>query len=105
MNPAHAIADAITEGIFSKVPSHTHPDSSGGKLTIKLLRFLPMRQSSFGELPRVGVHVRNLLKPRVVITSYNHHVRLLSPGPLLVGTTKVYPALGADILMESITLV
>jgi len=30
-------------------------------------------------------------------------VRLLSPGPWLVGTTKVYPGVGADIVMESIT--
>jgi hypothetical protein len=29
-------------------------------------------------------------------------VRLLSPGPWLVGTTKVYPGVGADIVMESI---
>ena len=31
-------------------------------------------------------------------------VRLLSPGPWLVGTTKVYSGVGADIVMESITL-
>ena len=33
---------------------------------------------------------------------YNHHVRLLSPGPWLVGTTKAYSGVGADIVMESI---
>src|ERR1700720_1833481 len=32
-------------------------------------------------------------------------VRLLSPGPWLVGTTKVYSGVGADIVMESITLI
>jgi hypothetical protein len=32
-------------------------------------------------------------------------VRLLSPGPWLVGTTKVYPGVGADIVMESIILI
>jgi hypothetical protein len=32
-------------------------------------------------------------------------VRLLSPGPWLVGTTKVYPGVGADIVMESITTI
>ncbi len=32
-------------------------------------------------------------------------VRLLSPRPWLVGTTKVYAGVGADIVMESITLV
>src|SRR5713101_7532505 len=31
-------------------------------------------------------------------------VRLLSPGPWLVRTTKVYSGVGADIVMESITL-
>jgi len=31
-------------------------------------------------------------------------VRLLSPGPWLVRSTKVYPGVGADIVMESITL-
>jgi hypothetical protein len=30
-------------------------------------------------------------------------VRLLSPGPWLLGTTKVYSGVGADIVMESIT--
>jgi len=30
-------------------------------------------------------------------------VRLLSPGPWLVGTTKAYSGIGADIVMESIT--
>jgi hypothetical protein len=36
---------------------------------------------------------------------YNPHVRLLSPEPWLVGTTKVYPGVGADIVMESITFI
>src|SRR6266404_3649309 len=31
-------------------------------------------------------------------------VRLLSPGPWLVGTTKAYSGIGADIVMESIAL-
>jgi hypothetical protein len=39
----------------------------------------------------------------MVVTTYNPHVRLLSPGPWLVGTTKVYPGVGADIVMESVT--
>jgi hypothetical protein len=44
------------------------------------------------------------LEARMVVTTYNPHVRLLSPGPWLVGTTKVYPGVGADIVMESIAL-
>jgi len=42
------------------------------------------------------------LEARVIITTYNQHVRLLSPEPWLVGTTKVYSGLGADIVMESL---
>jgi hypothetical protein len=41
------------------------------------------------------------LEARVIVTTYNQHVRLLSPKPWLVGTTKVYSGLGADIVMES----
>jgi len=43
-----------------------------------------------------------LLEARVIVTTYNQHVRLLSPEPWLVGTTKDYSGLGADIVMESI---
>jgi len=42
-----------------------------------------------------------LLEARVIVTTYNQHVRLLSPEPWLVGTTKDYSGLGADIVMES----
>jgi hypothetical protein len=62
-------------------------------------------QSPFLELPTVCIHKRNLLKARVVICSYNDHVRLLSPSLLVgFGITKVYSGTGADIVMESITL-
>jgi hypothetical protein len=42
------------------------------------------------------------LEARVIVTSYNQHVRLLSLGPWLVSTTKVYSGVGADIVMESL---
>jgi hypothetical protein len=85
---------------------HTHLHSLGREIAIKLFRFLTVLQSPFLELPSVCIHKRNLLKARVVICSYNDHVRLLSPS-LLVGfaTTKVYSGMGADIVMESITLI
>jgi len=38
----------------------------------------------------------------MVITPYNNHCWLLSPGPWLVGTTKAYSGVGADIVMESL---
>ena len=47
----------------------------------------------------------NRLQARVIIASYNQHVRLLSPEPWLVRTTKAYSGMGADIVMESLTLI
>jgi hypothetical protein len=38
----------------------------------------------------------------VIIATYNDHLRLLSPGPWLVGATKAYSGVGADIVMKSI---
>jgi len=45
------------------------------------------------------------LNSRVIIATYNDHLRLLSPGPWLVSATKAYSGMGADIVMESITLI
>jgi hypothetical protein len=45
-------------------------------------------QSSFLELASLGVHKSYMLNPRMIIATYNDHVRLLSPGPWLVRTTK-----------------
>src|SRR5882762_10889232 len=84
---------------------HAHFHSNRGKIAVELLRFLAVLQSSLLQFPCVGIHKRNLLEARMVVTTYNPHVRLLSPGPWLVGTTKVYPGVGADIVMESISLI
>src|SRR5689334_3795824 len=35
----------------------------------------------FAQFPRVGIHASNLLKARMIITTYNEHVRLLSSEP------------------------
>src|SRR5437899_12242708 len=43
-----------------------------------------MRESLFLEFTCLSVHKSNLLKARVIITTYNDHVRLVSPS-LLVG--------------------
>jgi hypothetical protein len=50
---------------------------------IELLGFFFVSQAHFAEFARVGIHVRNLLEARVIITSYNDHVRLLSPEPFV----------------------
>jgi hypothetical protein len=73
------------------------------EIAVKRFRFLPMLQPPLSQFSGFGIHPCYLLETRVVVTTYNHHVRLLSPGPWLVGTTKVYSGVGADIVMESIT--
>src|SRR5215469_15896423 len=83
--------------------SHTQLPTAGYKFAIKLFRFLAMRESLFLELPCLSIHKINLLEARVIIATYNVHVRLLSPEPWLVGTTKAYSGVGADIVMESIS--
>ena|SRR5205807_7188826 len=54
------------------------------------------------EATSVRIDKRNLLEARVIVTTYNDHVRLLSPEPWLVSATKVYSGVGADIVMESL---
>src|SRR3954447_9309442 len=40
-----------------------------------------MRQASFAQFTCVGIDASNLLEARMIITSYNQHVRLLSSEP------------------------
>jgi hypothetical protein len=57
------------------------------------------------QLPCFRIHRCNLLEARVIVKSYNQHVRLLSPEPWFVRTTKAYSDVGADIVMESLALI
>src|SRR5215470_11878696 len=70
--------------------AHPHRDPLFPEITVELLRLLWVFESSFLQLSSFCIHIRNLLEARVIITAYNQHVRLLSPG------------LGADIVMESL---
>src|SRR6202165_6285942 len=83
---------------------YTYLYSLGRQLAVEPLRLLAVLQSTLPAFASFGIHKSNLLEARMGVTSYNPHVRLLSPGPWLVGTTKVYPGVGADIVMESIAL-
>src|SRR5215510_2455768 len=84
---------------------HSHLHSLRRQVSVKLFRFLAVLQPPFFILSGLGIHKRNLLEARVVITSYNQHVRLLSPSlPGCFGTTKSTRGLGAGIVMESISL-
>src|SRR5437899_6324667 len=71
-------------------------------LAVELLRFLAVPQFPFVQFPRVRIDKRSLLEARVIVTTYNDHVRLLSPEPWLASATKVYSGVGADIVMESL---
>src|SRR5947199_7074943 len=87
-------------------PTGFHPNphffSSHLELAVELLRFLAVPQFPFVPFTTVRIDKRNLLEARVIVTTYNDHVRLLSPEPWLVSATKVYSGMGADIVMESL---
>src|SRR5438445_5045369 len=72
------------------------------ELAVELLRFLAVPQFPLVPFTTVRIDKRNLLEARVIVTTYNDHVRLLSPEPWLVSATKVYSGMGADIVMESL---
>src|ERR1039457_5161435 len=72
---------------------HAHLHSQRREIAVELLRLFAVLQSLLPALASVGIHKRNLLEARMVVTTYNPHVRLLSPGPWLVGTTKAYSGL------------
>src|SRR6266700_945213 len=61
---------------------NAHLHSLGREIAVELLRFLTVLQSPFLYLSCIGIHKRNLLKGRVVITSYNQHIGSFSPEPL-----------------------
>src|SRR5882762_2626525 len=64
---------------------HAHADASRLQLSVELLGFsITVVQWSFTALPSLFHKKCNLLKARVVIYAYNHHVRLLSPEPAVV---------------------
>src|SRR5256885_4178907 len=72
------------------------------ELAVELLRFLAVPQFPLVPFTTVRIDKRNLLEARLIVTTYNDHVRLLSPEPWLVSATKVYSGVGADIVMESL---
>jgi hypothetical protein len=57
----------------ARVPTRFHPHahihSAPFEFAVELLRFLPVPQSSFVQLPSFAIHKRNSLEARVVVTS------------------------------------
>src|SRR5207253_9991073 len=80
------------------MPTGFHPNphffSAHFELTVELLRFLAVPQFPLVPFTTVRIDKRNLLEARVIVTTYNDHVRLLSPEPWLVSATKVYSGAG-----------
>src|SRR5713101_1376142 len=69
-------------GIPGGLHPHAHADSSLLQVPIELLGFsIAVIQSPFAALPRFLVEKSDLLKARVIIYAYNHHVWLLPPEP------------------------
>src|SRR5712691_1885795 len=87
------------------MPTGFHPNThffpAHLELAVELLRFLAVPQFPLVPFTTVRIDKRNLLEARVIVTTYNDHVRLLSPEPWLVSATKGYSGMGADIVMES----
>src|SRR5258707_1562417 len=81
---------------------HSHVGSPPFQIAVKLLRFsFAVVQLLFAAFPSFFVYKRDLLKARVIIYSYNDHIRLLPPEPWLIGTPKSTHVEGADIVMKS----
>src|ERR1022692_989015 len=56
--------------------SHTHLHALGREIVVELLRFLAVLQSPLSAFASFGIHKSNLLETRMVVTTYNHHLRL-----------------------------
>src|SRR5437016_14290925 len=82
------------------MPTGFHPNthflSAHLELAVELLRFLAVPQFPLVPFTTVRIDKRNLLEARVIVTTYNDHVRLLSPEPWLASATKVYSGVGAE---------
>ena len=61
----------------------------------------PPATTPFAALTSLGIYKRDVLIARVIIHAYNHHVRLLSPEPLVFDKPKSTRVQGADIVMKS----
>ena len=89
-------ATSNTNGLLISVP---------WLLSQSCLRLFWVFESSFLLLSSFAIHVRNLFEARVIITAYNQHVRLLSPGLGWLAPTKSTRAFGSRHCYGIITLI
>src|SRR3984893_8336988 len=81
---------------------HARVDSSLLQFSVELLSFtIAVIQLPFPALPSFLIHKCDLPKAPVIIYSYNDHVRLLPPEPLVVMQPQFTRVEGADIVMKS----
>src|SRR3990167_1143138 len=86
----------------SGLDSHPHADSLFLQLPVKPLGFsVAMVQSQFLAFCGLRIYIRDWLYARVIITSNNQHVRLLSPEPWLVASKFTRLPKEPDIVMKS----
>src|SRR5437762_4870375 len=78
---ATGVANAQTSGRARSLPAHTHGQVSLFQFAVELFGFFWMNQASFPELTAFGIYVCNLLEARMIVTTYNQHVPLLSSVP------------------------
>src|SRR5216117_2158072 len=70
------------------MPTGFHPNThffpAHFELAVELLRFLAVPQFPLVPFTTVRIDKRNLLEARVIVTTYNDHVRLLSPNMIII---------------------
>src|SRR5215475_4585165 len=83
---------------------HTDPHTDSSRVQVPIESFcfsFTMVQLLFTELISFFHQKSNLLKARVIIYAYNHHVRLLPPEPVVVKQPKFTRVEGVGIVMQS----
>src|SRR5947208_12099256 len=78
----------------TRVRPEPHFFSAHLERTVRPHRFLAVPQFPLVPFTSARIDKRNLLEARVIVTTYNDHVRLLSPEPWLASATKVYSGVG-----------
>src|SRR5581483_2788575 len=69
----------------TRVSAGFHPHSrrkiSLFQYPVERFGLFTVRQPMFAQFPGLGIHASNLLEARMIVTTYNEHVRLLSSEP------------------------
>ena len=73
-------------GMPTRFHPHTNRHCPCRQIPVELLRFLAVLQSPFLQFPCFGIYKSNLLKARVLISSYNDHCSAPLSRALSVGS-------------------